>query len=212
MASEVNTRSLSVEDFSLRFGRYNRNVLTFAFRLRRFFRHPVAAAGLHQTANQGPSRPALCQGRMTAGRSARRLRNSHVPHAGLSKRGAHAPKGGPSSVPARRAGSLGPSRRLPIHRVVSAEPRRGLIQATRSGLRALGCIAGSTSQTFGCLQHPRLRSSLACLSSASSSPARSAKLDHGSCMMYFSCSELPARGPACLACAGRSQGTSRPRR
>ena len=211
MASEVNTRSLSVEDFSLRFGRYNRNVLTFAFRLRRFFRHPVAAAGLHQTANQGPSRPALRQGWTTAGRFAWRLRNSHVPHAGLSRRGAHAPKGGPSSVPARRAGSLGLSRHLPIQRV-SAEPRRGLIQATRSGLRALGCIAGSTSQTFGCLQHPRLRSSLACLSSASSSPARSAKLGHGSCMMYFSCSELPTRGPACLACAGRSQGTSRPRR
>jgi len=31
MASEVNTRTVSVEDISLRLGRYNRNVLTCAF-------------------------------------------------------------------------------------------------------------------------------------------------------------------------------------
>ena len=50
--------------------------------------------------------------------------------------------------------------------LVKAEPRRGPIKATRSGTVAHGCVAGSSSPTIGCLQHPSLRSSLACLRSA----------------------------------------------
>jgi hypothetical protein len=50
--------------------------------------------------------------------------------------------------------------------VHQAEPRRGPIQATRSGTVAPRCIAGSMSPTIGFLQHLEWRSSLACLSSA----------------------------------------------
>ena len=59
----------------------------------------------------------------------------------------------------------------------SAEPHRGPIQTTRSGIVAHGCVAGSMSPTFGFLQHPSSRSSLVCLRKTSGSPARSAWLE-----------------------------------
>lgn len=52
----------------------------------------------------------------------------------------------------------------------------GSSKATRSGTRALSCITGSPSQTSGFLQQLGVRSSLACLRSVFSSPARSAWL------------------------------------
>ena len=57
MASEVNRQNISAEDFSLLSGGYPWNLLTSACGLRRLFPYGVAAVWLHQTANQGQSRP-----------------------------------------------------------------------------------------------------------------------------------------------------------
>ena len=104
-----------------------------------------------------------------------RLRKSCVPHVGSSKRRAHAANSAASSVSARREGSL-PARSESSAQSGIAEPHRGPIQTTRSGAVAPGCIAGSLSPTSGCLQHPRWRSSLACLSSALWLPGTAGRL------------------------------------
>ena len=96
---------------------------------------------------------------------------------------------------------------MPIFRVDQPSRAGGQSKPSRSGTRAHECIAGSTSQTVGCLQRPALRSSQACLRSANSSPARSAWLHHGSAMIAFSfrSPRRPGAGPG-------SHGTSRPSR
>src|SRR6266540_5240732 len=67
MASLVNRRTASLDDFCSRLGRYNRNLWTPVLRPRRNFRTPVSAARLHQTALQDQSHPAVCLGRVAAG-------------------------------------------------------------------------------------------------------------------------------------------------
>jgi len=122
-----------------------------------------------------------------------RLRKSCVPHAGYSKRRAHAP----GSVAEFLVGSArGQSRGKVVKfhaNLNKAAPRRGPIQAARSGTLAHGCIAGSESRTLGFLQHPWWRSSQAALVRRSGSPARSA----GSVMVR--------------ACSGLLYGPSAPR-
>ena len=132
----------------------------------------VAAPRLHQTAIQGPNRLALHPDRTAAGRAARRLRNSRVPHAGPSKPSARAPWGGPVRYQLDARAASGQCLRCRSPSCPIAEPCRGPIQAGEVGNAGARVHPGSTSQTVGCSQHPSLRSSLVCLRSAPSSPAR----------------------------------------
>ena len=66
MASEVNMRTIPLEVFSSSSRRYNRNLLTRAFRLHRHFQPTGVSARLHQTALRGQNPPARCQGQPAA--------------------------------------------------------------------------------------------------------------------------------------------------
>ena len=136
------------------------------FGLHRFFRYGVAAAGLHQTANQGQSRLALRLGRPAADTLVCAFENHPFPTSALQSDAITLRRavGVRCQLDARAAAGQGP--RGPIFRFQEAEPYRGPIQATRSGTVAHGCVAGSASPTSGFSQHLGSRSSLACLSSA----------------------------------------------
>src|SRR5262249_5287960 len=83
MASEVNRQIISTEDFLSSFLGCSRNLLTSAFGLRRSFRFVAATVWLHQTANQGQSRPVFRLDLPTAGPFARALENHAFPTSAL---------------------------------------------------------------------------------------------------------------------------------
>src|SRR6516165_3323841 len=84
MASKVNRWTVSLEDFFLLTRRYLRNLLTCTiWSAPLFSMHGVTAAGLHQTANQGRSRPALRLGRPAAGPLACAFENHAFPTSAL---------------------------------------------------------------------------------------------------------------------------------
>jgi hypothetical protein len=166
------------------------------------FQLGVAAAGLHQTAFQGPSLRPSVLGTAPAGSCARRLRNSHVPHAGYSNR----------QLTLRKAGSLGSSStRGQPHDIVSCSIARKFSRAAPGAnpklrgreLWRTGAYRDLRPQRLRFSQHPWLRSSQwpqfgrqlpGTVGMASS------WLRQGSGMIRF------------LHGAGRSQGTSRPNR
>src|SRR6516165_8693613 len=79
-----------------------------------------------------------------------------------------------SQLDARAASGQGLLLLAMVPRGIMPSRAEGPSTATRSRTRAPRCIAGSLSQRSGLLQHLCLRSSLDCLRSAASSPARSA--------------------------------------
>jgi hypothetical protein len=83
MASKVNRQSISVEDFYLLFCAVASELVDSAFGLRRSFRTAVATVWLHQTANQGQSRPAFRLDLPAAGALARALENHAFPASAL---------------------------------------------------------------------------------------------------------------------------------
>jgi hypothetical protein len=83
MALEVNRQIVSAKDFYLLSRDYPRNLLAFAFGLRRSFHFGVTATRLYQTANQGQSRPVFRLDLPAAGRFARALENHAFPTSAL---------------------------------------------------------------------------------------------------------------------------------
>jgi hypothetical protein len=174
MALKVNRRSLFAEDFfSSFFTSCYRNLSTTACDPRRFFLFAVAAVRLHQTANQGQNRLALCLGRPAAGTLAPRPRKSCVPHAGYSKRGDRVPRNGRSSMSARREGSH--AAKVVKFRFQCIKPSRAGGQSKRRGRERWRTGVYGARCPSGCDTRGRARPWLASVR-PSGSPARSAKL------------------------------------
>jgi len=161
MASEVNRQTISVEDFSS-FFRCDRSLLTRAFGAAPLFSLRVAAAGLHQTANQGQRRPAFRLDLPAAGTFACALEIMRSPRRLFKATRSRSEERSPFSASSTRGQPRGKVVMVRF-KLNQAEPRRGPIKATRSGMVAHECVAGSSSQ---CCRTRWWRSSLACLRSA----------------------------------------------
>ena len=130
-------------------GRYNRNRVTPASSLHRYFQLTRVSTRLHQTVLGGQSQRARCLGLLAAALALPRLRNSRVPHAGQAKRQDHAPQSGLSSekqLDARAAS--GHSFQVPALLPRTPGSCRGPIKATRSGTVTQRDASGSIGSHF----------------------------------------------------------------
>jgi hypothetical protein len=209
MASEVNRQDISVEDCSLLFRGYPRNLLTSAFGLRRLFPYGVAAVGCTKQLT-----------RVLAGRSfapTSQLRPSWAAPSKIMRSPRRLFKASRSRCRQRSSFRVSSTRGQPCGKVVLfrsvvlRKPSRtgGPSKRSRSGAVAPGCVLGSTSPTSG-WRTLSSRSSLACLRSAVQLPGTVGQVSHGAGMRFVSfcarCCRLgqqPVGGLAWL-----SQGTS----